>query len=278
MSTKLVGILNITPDSFSDGGKFNSFEGALTHLKQMLEEGADMIDIGAESTRPNHIPVAPEEEWKRLEKILPAIISEVKIFNQKSAKKVTTSIDTRHFFTAKKSYEAGIDIINDVSGLVDEKIIDLISKNNITTILMHNSAIQSIAGAVINRNLNLTAEILKWAEDKISYLEKRGVKKSQLIFDVGIGFGKDSLQAVGILKNIEAYRRLDLPLYVGHSKKSFLDIIDFSDFYEAGEEFDRAEKTLVISKYLAKKNVDFIRIHDVARNLALINPNSKKLS
>ncbi len=278
MSTKLVGILNITPDSFSDGGKFNSFEGALTHLKQMLEEGADMIDIGAESTRPNHIPVSPEEEWKRLEKILPAIIFEVKIFNQKSAKKVTTSIDTRHFFTAKKSYEAGIDIINDVSGLVDEKIIDLISKNNITTILMHNSAIQSIAGAVINRNLNLTAEILKWAEDKISYLEKRGVKKSQLIFDVGIGFGKDSLQAVGILKNIDAYRRLDLPLYVGHSKKSFLDIIDFSDFYEAGEEFDRAEKTLVISKYLAKKNVDFIRIHDVARNLALINSNSKKLS
>jgi len=276
MSTKLVGILNITPDSFSDGGKFNSFEGALTHLKQMLEEGADMIDIGAESTRPNHIPVAPEEEWKRLEKILPAIISEVKIFNQKSAKKVTTSIDTRHFFTAKKSYEAGIDIINDVSGLVDEKIIDLIAKNNITTILMHNSAIQSIAGVVINRNLNLTAEILKWAEDKISYLEKRGVKKSQLIFDVGIGFGKDSLQAVGILKNIEAYRRLDLPLYVGHSKKSFLDIIDFSDFYEAGEEFDRAEKTLVISKYLAKKNVDFIRIHDVARNLALINSNSKR--
>ncbi len=278
MSTKLVGILNITPDSFSDGGKFNSFEGALTHLKQMLEEGADMIDIGAESTRPNHIPVSPEEEWKRLEKILPAIIFEVKIFNQKSAKKVTTSIDTRHFFTAKKSYEAGIDIINDVSGLVDEKIIDLIAKNNITTILMHNSAIQSIAGAVINRNLNLTAEILKWAEDKISYLEKRGVKKSQLIFDVGIGFGKDSLQAVGILKNIDAYRRLDLPLYVGHSKKSFLDIIDFSDFYEAGEEFDRAEKTLVISKYLAKKNVDFIRIHDVARNLALINSNSKKLS
>ena len=161
---------------------------------------------------------------------------------------------------------------------MDEKIIDLIAKNNITTILMHNSAIQSIAGAVINRNLNLTAEILKWAEDKISYLEKRGVKKSQLIFDVGIGFGKDSLQAVGILKNIDAYRRLDLPLYVGHSKKSFLDIIDFSDFYEAGEEFDRAEKTLVISKYLAKKNVDFIRIHDVARNLALINSNSKKLS
>ena len=160
MAIKLVGILNITPDSFSDGGKFNSFEGALNHLEQMLEEGADMIDIGAESTRPGHIAVAPEEEWKRLEKILPAIISEVKNFNQKFGKKVTTSIDTRHFLTAKKSYETGVDIINDVSGLVDEEIIDLIAKNNIATVLMHHLPVESIPDAVINKNLNLTAEIL----------------------------------------------------------------------------------------------------------------------
>ena len=88
---------------------------------------------------------------------------------------------------------------------------------------------------------------------------------------MGIGFGKDSLQAIRILKNIDAYKVLGLPLYVGHSKKSFLDAIDFSDFYKEGEEFGRSEKTLVISKYLAKKGVEYIRIHDVAKNMVAIN-------
>lgn len=267
MPTKIVGILNITPDSFSDGGKFNSFDGALNQLKQMLEEGADMIDIGAESTRPGFTPVEEKEEWLRLEKILPEIIFEVKKFNQKTGKKVTTSIDTRHFETAKKSHELGIDIINDVDGLIDDRTIELIAQKNITTILMHNLPVPSVEGALINKHINLNAEIIKWAQKKISYLEKKGVKKSQLIFDVGIGFGKNALQSIRILKNIDAFRALELPLYVGHSKKSFLDAINFSDFHLPNETFDRAKKTLIISKYLAQKNVDFIRVHDVKKAL-----------
>ncbi|MBU6338473.1 MAG: dihydropteroate synthase [Rickettsiales bacterium] len=327
MPTKIVGILNITPDSFSDGGKFTSLDNAITHLKEMLNDGADMIDIGAESTRPGFTPVSTEEEWKRLEKILPAITSEVKNFNQKTGKKVTTSIDTRHFETAKKAFENGVDIINDVDGLIDDRTIEFIAKNNITTILMHNLSVPAVEGTLINRHLNLTDEIIKWAQEKISYLMQKGVKKSQLIFDVGIGFGKDSLQSIRILKNIDAFRVLGLPLYVGHSKKSFLDAIDFSEMGElepvpklftsdrrlfcaddkkqfssdmqlSEENFpksdaskeprdeakssllpcvvweqppDRANKTLVISKYLIKKNVDFIRVHDIKRNFLLKN-------
>lgn len=253
--TKIVGILNVTPDSFSDGGKFNSLDSAISQLKKMLEEGADVIDIGAESTRPRGLPITAETEWHRLEKILPAVIFEVKNFNQKFGKKIQTSIDSYHFETIKKSHELGVEIINDVSGLIDERIVEFVAAKNITTILMHNLAIPTNPELIINPHLNVTNEILNWAQEKISTLEKKGVKKLQLIFDVGIGFGKNAQQSIHILKNIDAYRILGLPLYVGHSKKSFLDVLEISG--------DRAQKTLEVSKFLMEKNVEFLRVHDV---------------
>ncbi|NBV07092.1 MAG: dihydropteroate synthase [Proteobacteria bacterium] len=253
---KIVGILNVTPDSFSDGGKFNSLDNALIQLKKMIDEGADVIDIGAESTRPNAVKITAEEEWQRLEKILPEIIKVVK----NSAPKIKTSIDSYHFETLKKAHEIGVDVINDVTGLSDARIIDFIAAKNIETILMHNLQIPAVQGAVINRNINLIREIISWAQQKIFYLEQKKVKKSQLIFDPGIGFAKDALQSIRILKNIEDFRILGLPIYVGHSKKSFLEAIDFSDY---GENLNRAEKTLIISKYLKEKNVDYLRVHEV---------------
>ena len=265
---KIVGILNVTPDSFSDGGKFDSLDAALIHLKKMIAEGADVIEIGAESTRPKATPIGAEEEWRRLEKILPAVISEVK----KSSKKIKTSIDSYHFATIKKSHELGVDVINDVSGLADEKIVDFIAAKNIETVLMHNALVPAIPDTVINRNLNLVSEMLKWAEEKITFLQKKNVRKSQLIFDVGIGFGKDALQSIRVLKNIDSFLILGLPLYVGHSKKSFLEAIDFSDF---GEGLDRGEKTLVISDYLVKKGVEFLRVHDVEGHVQLVKDRAR---
>jgi dihydropteroate synthase len=253
--TKIVGILNVTPDSFSDGGKFDSLDSAISQLKKMLEEGADVIDVGAESTRPQATPITAIEEWRRLEKILPAVIFEVKNFNEKFGKKIQTSIDSYHFETVKKSHELGVEIINDVSGLIDEKIVEFIAAKNITTILMHNVAIHTNPDLIVNQHLNVTQEILNWAREKISALEKKGVKKSQLIFDVGIGFGKNAQQSIRILKNIDAFRVLGLPLYVGHSKKSFLDAVKIAG--------DRTQKTLKISKFLAEKNVEFLRLHEV---------------
>ncbi len=255
--TKLVGILNITPDSFSDGGKFNFVDAALDHLKKMLEEGVDMIDIGAESTRPKAVPISSCEEWSRLTKILPAVISEIK-----KHPKIQSSIDSYHFENIKKAYELGIDVINDVSGLIDERIIEFIAEKNITTILMHNLAIHANPDLLVNQHLNINDEIISWAQNKISALEKKGVKKSQLIFDPGIGFAKDAQQSLRILKNIDAYRVLGLSLYVGHSKKSFLDALEI--------EGDRAEKTLEISKFLIEKKVDFLRVHDVLLHKKLL--------
>jgi dihydropteroate synthase len=255
--TKIVAILNVTPDSFSDGGKFNSLDAALNHLQKMIDEGADVIDIGAESTRPNAVKISAAEEWKRLEKILPEIISVVK----KSPRKIKTSIDSYHFETLVKAWELGVDVINDVTGLKDERVVDFIAAKNIETILMHCEEVPAVPNSVVNRNINLIPEILKWAKEKIAYLERKNVQKSQLIFDVGIGFNKDALQSIRVLKNINSFRELGLPLYVGHSKKSFLEEVKISG--------DRAEKTLEVSKYLMAKNVDFIRIHDVLEHVKL---------
>ncbi len=258
MRTKIVGILNITPDSFSDGGKFSSLENAVLQLKKMIDEGADIIDIGAESTRPNATPISAQEEWSRLEKILPTLIFEIKKHPQ-----IKSSIDSYHFENIKKSYELGIDIVNDVSGLIDEKIIDFVAQNNITTILMHNLAIHANPDLVVNQNIDINDEIIEMMQEKIAALTKKGIKKSQLIFDPGIGFAKDARQSISILKNINSYRILGLPIYVGHSKKRFLDSLDISG--------NRAEKTLAVSKYLIERDVDFIRIHDVLQHKKLFS-------
>ena len=247
--TKIVGILNVTPDSFSDGGKFSSLESALAHAQQMIFEGVDVIDVGAESTRPQATPISAAEEWSRLEKILPAVIALAK------PQGIQTSIDSYHLDTIQKAQEIGAEIINDVSGLVDEKIVEFIAAKGLTTILMHNLAIHANPDLIVNQHLGITQEILNWASIKISTLEKKNVKKSQLIFDPGLGFAKDAQQTIRILKNIDAYRVLGLPLYVGHSKKSFLDALNIPG--------NRAEKTLEISKFLVGKNVEFLRVHDV---------------
>lgn len=268
---KIVGILNVTPDSFSDGGKFDSLESAISQTKKMLKDGADVIDIGAESTRPGAEKISSKEEWRRLEKILPAVLLEIRNFNQEFGKKVETSIDSYHFETIEKCCNLGVDIINDVSGLTDDKIINLIAKSGKKVILMHNLAIHSDPNIIINRHLNVTEEILKWAQEKISYLTSRGISKSQLIFDPGVGFAKDADQSIRILKNIIAYKFLDLPLYVGHSKKRYLDSITIDSDMNIDEKMtDRAQKTLLVSQYLIKNGVDFLRVHDVKENKELI--------
>jgi dihydropteroate synthase len=264
---KIVGILNLTPDSFSDGGKYFDEEKALFHLDEMLVSGVDIVDIGAESTRPNAQILNAQEEISRLENILPKLILAVKNFNKIHHKNIQTSIDSYHLETIIFAHKIGVEIINDVSGLIDEKIIDYIAQNNLTAILMHNLAIHSNPDLIVNRDLNVVDEIINWGQQKITYLTSKKIQKSQLIFDPGIGFAKNSTQSIRILKNINALRVLNLPIYVGHSKKSFLDAINIS----SQPNLDRTAKTLIISQYLAQKNVDYLRVHDVKENIEAID-------
>jgi dihydropteroate synthase len=264
---KIVGILNLTPDSFSDGGKYFNEETALFHLTEMMLSGVDIVDIGAESTRPNAQILNAQEEISRLENILPKLISAVKNFNKIHHKNIQTSIDSYHLETIIFAHKIGVEIINDVSGLIDEKIIDYIAQNNLTAILMHNLAIHSNPDLIVNRDLNVVDEIINWGQQKITYLTSKKIQKSQLIFDPGIGFAKNSTQSIRILKNINALRVLNLPIYVGHSKKSFLDAINIP----SQPKLDRTAKTLILSQYLAQKNVDYLRVHDVKENIEAID-------
>ena len=177
---KIVGILNLTPDSFSDGGKYFDEEKALSHLTEMMLSGVDIVDIGAESTRPNAQILQAQEEISRLENILPKLISAVKNFNKIHHKNIQTSIDSYHLETIIFAHKIGVEIINDVSGLIDEKIIDYIAQNNLTAILMHNLAIHSNPNLIVNRDLNVVDEIINWAQQKIAYLTSKKIQKSQL--------------------------------------------------------------------------------------------------
>ena len=265
--SKIVGILNLTPDSFSDGGKYFDEKKALFYLEEMLMAGADIIDIGAESTRPNAQILNAQEEIARLENILPKLIFAIENFNKIHNKNIQASIDSYHLETIIFAHKIGVEIINDVSGLIDEKIIDYIAQNNLTAILMHNLAIRSNTDLIVNRDLNVVEEIISWAHQKINYLTARKIQKSQLIFDPGIGFAKNSTQSIRILKNINAFRVLDLPIYVGHSKKSFLDALNIP----SQPNLDRTAKTLILSQYLAQKNVEYLRVHDVKENIEAID-------
>jgi dihydropteroate synthase len=264
---KIVGILNLTPDSFSDGGKYFDEEKALFHLAEMMSFGVDIVDIGAESTRPNAQIISAQEEISRLENILPKLIFAINNFNKINHKNIQTSIDSYHFETIIFAHKIGVEIINDVSGLIDEKIIDYIAQNNLKAILMHNLAIHSNPDLIVNRDLNVVDEIINWAQAKINFLTSKKIQKSQLIFDPGIGFSKNSTQSIRILKNINAFRVLNLPIYIGHSKKSFLDSLNIL----SQPNLDRTAKTLIISQYLAQKNVDYLRVHDVKENIDAID-------
>jgi dihydropteroate synthase len=260
---KIVGILNITPDSFFDGGKYFTKDLACKQVTKLMQDGADIIDIGAESTKPNATALTDEQELARLE-MLPQIIAMVADFNKKMAKNIQTSIDSYHYQTIAKAVDCGIDIVNDISGLVDRKIIDLILSQQVKVIFMHNLAIHAKPNLIVNPNLNINNEIISWAKNKIDYLLGCGLKKEQLIFDPGIGFSKNALQSIRILKNINEYRILNVPILVGHSNKSFLDSID-------SQYSDRHNKTLEISRFLINNKVDYLRVHDVSAHSKIIN-------
>ncbi len=248
--TKLVGILNITPDSFSDGGKFLKPEHALEQFHTLTDAGADMIDIGAQSTRPDAEIIGPEVEWQRLEQILQIIAL--------SDPDIAISIDTFHGSVAQKALETGIvTCINDVSGGEDHTLLQTVKDYECDYIFMHHLGIPSDKQVILPLDSSPTEALLKWAQKKIAQLTDFGIHKENLIFDIGIGFGKNTAQTVEILKELQRFKALDVPLYVGHSEKSFLASYTKKN---AGE---RLAATLSVSAHAMLQGADYIRVHDV---------------
>lgn len=256
----LVGILNITPDSFSDGGKFISIPNALAQAEKLVREGAEVLDIGAESTRPGATPVLPETEWALLEPILTGLKERWKQW----AFKPKLSIDTRHHWVAERAMNSGIDWINDVSGFVDPSMRALAAGSQVKCVVMHNLGVPAQKNVVLASHPNICDQIVDWTEQRFNQLLDAGIDANQLMFDIGIGFGKTSQQSRFLLQNIHRFRRLNCPLLVGHSRKSFLNLITEKPFPE------RDFETAIVSYQLAVQGVDYLRVHNVGLNAQAI--------
>ena len=235
--TLIMGILNATPDSFSDGGFFYSVEAAKNHAAEMIRDGADIIDIGAESTRPNFTPITAEEEISRLEKIIPAI----KNFG------VPISIDTYKAEVAEFALNLGVDIINDVHGLQGDnfKMASVAKKFNAPVIVMHNEKIFDNVVDDIKKFFNQTLEICK----------NFGIDTNKIIFDVGIGFNKTQEENLTVLKNLHEFK--NFPLMLGVSRKS---VIGYATGFDIK---NRDEATGAICVLGISQGVDIVRVHNV---------------
>lgn len=247
--TQIMGILNITKNSFSDGGEYFEFEDSIKHLKELIEEQADIIDIGAESTKPYSKPISPEEQ---LEKLIP-ILKHIKENN------ITTliSIDTRSSEVAKKCIELGANIINDVSGFdYDSNMVNIIKDNPTTKIIIQHSQGTPENMQDAPHYENLMDEIYINLKNKVDYAIEKGIKKENIIIDPGIGFGKTKEQNFEILKRWKELKTIGCPILIGLSRKSLLNMQNSTN-----EEKDIY--TLAINSILINDNIDYIRVHNV---------------
>ena len=211
--TLVMGVLNVTPDSFSDGGNFLSQEKAVQHALQMERDGADLIDIGAESTRPGSLGVTAEEEWSRLAPVLAALRTRLTI---------PISIDTRKSEIAAKAIESGAEIINDVSGLNhDPRIAEISARARVPLVLMHmRGDPQTMQQKSFARDA--VKDVIHGLRASLLIARKAGVHNSQIVLDPGIGFGKSYTQNYRLLANLPQLAKLGFPLLVGTSRKGFI--------------------------------------------------------
>ena len=243
----IMGVLNLTPDSFSDGGKFNTSNRGVAHALQMFKSGASIIDVGGESTRPGSKTINKKLEWNRIYKILKLI-----------CKKVPVSLDTRKSEIMERGINLGVKIINDVSGLnYDDKTKDIIKKYKIPFVIQHSK------GTPENMQINPTyknelLDIYDFFEEKIEFLRSIGIKHSQIIIDPGIGFGKNLKHNMNLISNISIFHSLGFPILVGNSRKRFI-----KDLSGKNDTKNRIGGTVASSIYLMMQGVQILRIHDV---------------
>lgn len=244
-----MGILNITPDSFADGGRHNNFETALERAKEMIAEGVDIIDVGGESTRPGAARTSPEEE---IERTIP-IITELKELG------VPTSIDTMRATTAQAAISAGVSYVNDVSGgLADEKMAKLISTHpDIQYIAMHwRGHSEDMQSKALYKNV--VSEVKDELEDRVEALIKAGVSAEQIILDPGLGFAKTAEHNWELLRNLDRLSLLGFPLLIGASRKSFLGAL-----LEEPNPDRREAASVAITTEVARQGVWAVRTHGV---------------
>ena len=244
----LMGVLNITPDSFSDGGKFNNKNAARKQINKLIVDGAKIIDIGGESTRPGSKEIIQKEEWQRVNKVMGYIKS----------KKVFVSLDTRKSFVMKKAAKYKLDLINDVSGLsYDKETINFLKNSKLPFVIHH------MAGTTetMQKNpsySNVLLDIYDFFEDKLKLIRKSGIRHNHIILDPGIGFGKNMKHNITLINNVSIFHSLGLPVMLGISRKRFI-----KDISGNNDSKERIGGTVSSSIFSILQGVQILRIHDV---------------
>lgn len=243
-NTYIMGILNVTPDSFSDGGRYDHLDRALAHAEQMVAEGADIIDVGGESTRPGHVQITDEEETAR---VVPVIEALKKRFD------VPVSIDTYKSRVAQAALEAGAELVNDIWGLkYDKDMASLIARSGAACCLMHNRE--------NDRYRDFLEDFMDDMRETMQLAENAGIPRDKIILDPGVGFAKSYEQNLEIISRLEIMQELGCPILLGTSRKS---VIGLTLDLPADQ---REEGTMVTTVYGVQKGCAFVRVHDVEKN------------
>ena len=244
--TYIMGILNVTPDSFSDGGNFNNIDTAVNHAKEMINDGADVIDLGGESTRPGHTYVDSQEEKRRILPVIKKLKEEIQ---------VPISVDTYKADVAEASLELGVEMINDIWGLTkDKNMANVIAKYDAYVCIMHNQD-------TTEYNKDIMEAIKEFLQNSIDLALKSGIKKEKIILDPGIGFGKTFEQNLEVLKRLDEIKTLGYPVLLGTSRKSVIgNVLNV-------EPKERLEGTIATTVLGIRDGVDIVRVHDVKENL-----------
>ena len=244
----LMGILNITPDSFSDGGKFNNIISARKQINKLIVDGAKIIDVGGESTRPGSKEILQTEEWLRVNKVIGYL----------KYKKFFVSLDSRKSFVMKKASKYKLNLINDISGLsYDKETIDFLKKTKLPFVLHHMKGNTETMQKNPSYN-NVLLDIYDYFEDKLKLIRKSGIKHNHIILDPGIGFGKNMKHNITLINNVSIFHSLGLPVMLGISRKRFI-----KDISGNNDSKERIGGTVSSSIFSMLQGVQILRIHDV---------------
>ena len=253
-----MGIVNLTPDSFSDGGELEDVGAIEARVAELVTAGAQLIDFGAESTRPGATLLTADEEWARLEPALGRLVDRYR----SEVLRPRLSVDTYHAETARRALVLGVDVVNDVSGLSTSAMLELAATSGADFVAMHNLGLPADKARTLPADQDPTAAVERWLEERLEAWERAGLDLSRIVFDPGIGFGKNALQSLQLLRNVERLHRFGLRLLVGHSRKSFMHQA------AAADRLDRDLFTVGVSLRLCSAGVDILRVHNIAAHTA----------
>ena len=243
----ILGVLNLTPDSFSDGGKFNTKNKGINRAINLYKNGASLIDVGGESTRPGSKSVNEKKEWNRINEILKFIV-----------KKIPISLDTRKSVIMENGIKMGVKLINDVSGLnYDPKTINILKKYKVPFVIQHSLG-KPESMQKHPKYKNELLDIYDYFEDKIKLIRSKGIKHNNIILDPGIGFGKNLKHNMNLIRGISIFHSFGFPILVGNSRKRFI-----KDISKENDSNTRIGGTMASSIYLMMQGIQILRIHDV---------------